>query len=243
MTYSQLTSIPLFMGISGDDLAVIMDRVELLDIELMPGEVFVRSGDVCHCMAIVREGVIRRAREYQRGAFVNNRKQQTEIRYEVSEALMPGFILEPEILFGLEQRHQNTWVAETSCHLTLISKDDIRQTLMYVPVWRINFMNMLCTQLQRTREDVLMVKMPDEEARLCHFLRCHASENGKSMETDITLEQLGSCLGLERRNVSSVINSLEKHGVISKERHRILVPDLGNLRLFYSSITSSINTQ
>lgn len=229
MTYSQLTSIPLFWGISGDDLAIIMDRVELLDIKLLPGEVFVGSGDVCQGMAIVRDGIMSRKRVYHAGTFVNSRKQKTDLSYQVTETLSPGFILEPEILFGLEQRHRNTWTAVTTCHLTLIGKDDIRQTLMYVPVWRINFLNLLCTQLQRSQEDGLPMVTPDDTGRVRQFISRHCSINGETMQTDITLEQLGHFLGMERRMVSSVIAELEGLGQLVKERKRLFVPHVGRL--------------
>lgn len=238
LTYSQLASIPLFMGISGDDLAVILDRVELLDINLRPGEVFVSSGDVCQCMAIVREGMVRRQTEYYRGTFINSRKQETEIRYQIEELLKPGFILEPEILYGLENRHRNSWMAETSCQLTLIGKEDIRQTLMYVPVWRINLLNLLCTQLQRCQESVLHSVSPDEVTRTLQFFLNHATLGGESLETDITLEQMGYCLGISRRTMSSVITELEDQGLVRKSRQRIIVPDIGRLRLYNSSSNS-----
>lgn len=230
LNYTQLTSIPLFTGISGEDLAIIMDRVELLDVELQPGETFVREGDICHCMAIVKDGKIARTQTRHAGVFVNSRKQECPISYQVTETLMPPVILEPEVLFGLDLRHKNTWTASTTCHLTLISKEDIRQTLMYVPIWRINFINLLCTDLQRSISERQSRVTPDHKRLVTEFLLKHCSHRGDTLSLDITIEQLGYCLGVNRRTLAGLLDDLQEQGLIEKHKQKFLVPSIEALR-------------
>ena len=230
MNYAQLTSIPLFTGISGDDLAIIMDRVDLLEIDLAPGEVFVRDGDVSQGMAILREGRMMRCRTHGEGSFTNARGQLCPLCYQVCETVSPGFILEPEVLFGLDQRHRNTWTAQTSCRLTLIGKNEIRQTLMYVPVWRINFVNLLCTSLQRSQDDVLPMPASDCREQVLRFLLRHFTSRGLSADMDITIEQMGHCLGLNRRTMTKVIGQLEHEGLVERTRQRLHIESIAKLR-------------
>ena len=230
MNYAQLTSIPLFTGISGDDLAIIMDRVDLLEIDLAPGEVFVRDGDVSQGMAILREGRMMRCRTHGEGSFTNARGQLCPLCYQVCETVSPGFILEPEVLFGLDQRHRNTWTAQTSCRLTLIGKNEIRQTLMYVPVWRINFVNLLCTSLQRSQDDVLPMPASDCREQVLRFLLRHFTSRGLSADMDITIEQMGHCLGLNRRTMTKVIGLLEQEGLVERTRQRLHIESIAKLR-------------
>jgi len=226
MTYERLTSIPLFTGISGDDLVRIMDRVELIDVELLPGETFVTQGDTCQCMAIVRSGTIQRTCHYDYGTFQNARKQTIPLSYQVTELLEAPFIIEPEILFGLELKHKNHWAAHTTCQLTMIGKDDIRQTLMYVPVWRINFMNMLCTNLQRSMKAVLPHTLIDTRQATIDYLLRHCSSNGKSAQFNISLEQLSHQLGVTRTTMTKVLEGLEAEHLIYKEKNQINIPDI-----------------
>ncbi len=230
MNYSQLTSIPLFTGISGDDLALILDRVDLLDLDLTPGETFVRSGDVCQGMAIVREGTMQRHQSYDAGTFTNARHETTPLCYEVTERMKPTYIIEPEILFGLNLQHRNTWRAETTCHLTLIGKNDIRKTLMYVPVWRINFMNMLCTQLQKSMDEGLPKATPSMKERVKRYILRHSSPRGISLEMAITIEQIGYALGFDRRSVAKVVAQLEDEGLLEKQRQKLIISNLELLR-------------
>lgn len=221
---------PLFTGISGDDLALIMDRVELIDITLTPGEVFVRQGDTCQGMAMVRSGLMQRTTCYEMGTFVNQRKQICPVSYNATETLQPSYIIEPEILFALQQQHQSTWSAQTTCEMTLISKDDIRQTLMYVPVWRINFINMLSTNVQKNLTKGLPKALPTLRQQVIEHLLRHSSERGITLEMDISIEQLAHCLGAERRAIARVLNELETDHLLEKHKQRFFLPSLIDIR-------------
>ena len=237
MNYITLTSIPLFTGISGDDLALIMDKIELVDVELLPGETFVRSGDVCHGMAIVREGEICRTRNFRQGTFTNNRKQQAELSYTVEECIGAPLIIEPEILFGLDNRHANSWTARTTCRLTLIGKNDIRQTLMYVPIWRINFINMLSTHLQRAKEAVLPRPTSTEPERIVDFMLRHTSPGGRSIAFGITLEQLCHHLATNRQTLTPHLDRLVNMGVVERRRNKLIISDINRLKDLKSELT------
>lgn len=232
MDYTQLTSIPLFTGISGEDLAMIMDRIELVDMELMPEETLVHENDVCQCMSILREGTIKRTRTYQQGTFSNQRKESKELKYTVTETIDKGIILEPEVLFGLDLRHKNTWTAETTCHLTLIGKEDIRQTLMYVPIWRINLMNLLCTNLQKMTADKMPQPVPTEYERILQFILRHCTQFGKTLVMDITSEQMGYCVGMDRRVIAKVLGQLEAEDLLKKSKQHIEIPNINKIRTY-----------
>lgn len=232
MNYLSLTSIPLFTGISGEDLALILDRVDLIDIDLSPGEVFVQQGDVSHGMAILRDGTIQRYYSHKGINFKNARKQEVPICFKVKESINKPIILEPEVLFGLDHKHQNSWQAETSCHLTLISKDDIRKTLMYVPVWRINFINMLCTKLQRSLKEGLPKTTENNRKRSAEFFYKLTSTHGTALTIDITLEMMAETLGIDRRTLQKDLKIMEEEKVITKEKKRIIVPDIDKLKQF-----------
>lgn len=230
MNYLQLTSIPLFTGISGEDLALIMDRVEMVEFELRAGKLFVAEGETCQCMAILRHGTIRRCSIHEAGSFTNTRHQQTAIRYKVEETLEGPLILEPEVLFGLDNKHKSTWTAEGSCQFTLIGKEDIRMTLMYVPVWRINYINMLCTELQRSKAR----QYPETNASgytqsLIQFILRHASPKSQSLTFHITNEMLGELIGANRIIVTKTLKQLQEEGLIESGKKYFHVPSTEKL--------------
>lgn len=230
MNYLTLTSIPLFMGISGDDLAIIMDKVELIDVDLVPGETFVKSGDVCQGMAILRQGEMTRNRSFDTGTFCNSRKQEIPLSYRISETIEGPIILEPEVLFGLNNQHLNTWTANTSCQLTLISKQDVRQTLMCVPIWRINFINMLSTTLQKSYEEKIPRTIPQTRHLIIDHILRHCSAKGKSINMEITLEQLSHRIGITRNTIASEISRMEEDGLLERSKNNLHIPSIGILR-------------
>lgn len=203
--YDKLTSIPLFRGISGEDLATITERVHLRWINLEPEQFFIREGEQCNHIAVLYEGQM----------WITSRGKD----YEVTETIDAQHIIEPEQLHGLECRYRRTYKAKTTCKVLLISKKDIRQTLMHVPVWRINFLNHISLKYtkQMDRETPTPMSMKD---RIMRFGTSGESQHPQHT-LHIRMEDLGNYLGETRRTISRHLHELASEGKLTMRPNEI----------------------
>lgn len=194
--YDKLTTIPLFKGVSGEDLALIADRVHLRWVNVGIDQSVIQADEPCYHLTILTEGELVRTTHYD-----NN-------TYTVKDIVKGVHIIEPEQLYGLTTRYRSSYRARTSCKMLLISKDDIRKTLLNIPVWRINLLNHLAakyTKLQASSEQ----KPYNLKEMVLHF----GAERPLSIR--IRMEDLGRYLGAARRTISNVLHELESEGKVT----------------------------
>ncbi len=194
--YDKLTAIPLFKGVSGEDLALIQERCNLRWVNLSTDHPLIQADEPCHHLVILTEGELTRTTN-----FDNN-------TYTVKDKVEGVSIIEPEQLYGLTTRYRSNYRTLTSCKVLLISKDDIRQTLMNIPVWRINLLNLLSAKYNKLR-DAVENKPYNLKEMIMHF------GVDKPMSIKIRMSDLGKYLGAARRTISNVLHELEQEGKVT----------------------------
>lgn len=188
--YDKLTAIPLFKGVSGEDLALITDRVHLRWVNVGIEQSIIQAQEPCNHLTILMEGEMLRTTHYD-----NN-------TYTVTEMVKGPYIIELEQLYGLTCKYRSNYRARTSCQLLIISKDDIRKTLMNLPVWRINLLNYLSAKYN---------KLLDEHQHKPHNLKEEILHFGadKPLSIHIRMVDMGRYLGAARKTISNVLHELE----------------------------------
>lgn len=194
--YDKLTTTPLFKGISGEDLALIQERCHLRWVSMGTDHPFIQADEPCHHLAILTEGEMIRTTHFDNHT------------YTVKDIVKAVTIIEPEQLYGLTTRYRSNYRTLTSCKALLISKDDIRQTLMTIPVWRINLLNHLSAKYNKLK-DSSEHKPYDLKEMILHF----GAE--KPLSINIRMVDLGKYLGAARRTISNVLHELEREGKVT----------------------------
>lgn len=193
--YDRLTAIPLFKGMSGEDLAYVAHKVTLRWVNLGIDQPYIQADEPCQHLSILLEGTLMRTTDYDNGT------------YTVKDWLSGVTLIEPEQLYGLSCKFKSHYRALTSCKLLMLSKVDIRQTLMNIPVWRINFLNYLSAKYNRLAEDSAH-KPYNLKEMILHF----GAEHPKSVR--IRMSDMGKYLGAARRTISNVLHELEAEGKV-----------------------------
>lgn len=191
--YDKLTSLPLFRGISGEDLAIIADRVHFRWLKLATDQPLIQEGESCNHLIILCEGELNRTTNYDNNICA------------VTDGVVGPAVIEPEQLYGLQCRYRSSYRAATSCRLVLVSKDDIRKTLINVPIWRINLLNMLTANYCKLRE-ATTPRYYDLKEMILHF----RAERPKQVR--IRMVDLGHYLGAARKTISNALHELEAEG-------------------------------
>lgn len=194
--YDKLTNISLFKGVSGEDLALIADRVNLRWLHIGQDQPFIQANEPCQHLAILTEGKLLRSTDYDNGT------------YNVKDLVSEVCIIEPEQLYGLTCRYRSSYRTYTSCKVLIISKNDIRQTLMNIPVFRINLLNMLSARYNK-----LLAASEQKPYDLKEMIMHFGAE--KPLSIHIKMADMGRYLGAARRTISNVLHELESEGKVT----------------------------
>lgn len=207
-TYHTLTAQPLLTGVSASDLARLLDHARL-DIDvLVPGQRWIAQGEVATHLTFLLDGEI------------SIETQSPDGTYSLREQLHGPATLEPEILFGMQRTWGSTLTATTECHLMGIPKYEVGRMLASIEVFRLNYLNQLCTLAQR-RRDAHWETTDGNGSLRQRFVRW---VQRMSLVTDgekqlrIKAVDLGRILGASRAVVCEMLDGMEAEGLLHHGR-------------------------
>lgn len=207
--YELLSAIPLFRGVGGDDLGLILDRANLRRVTVERGEPIVMQGDACRNLIVVLSGRVRVVTHSVRND------------YSLVEWIDEVHTIELEQLYGLQQRYARTYEADTEVVCLVVSKDDVRRTLMGINIWRINLLNALSTAQARYRDMAIEALGDSLEEQIYHFVRLRALTQYGPKQLTITMATLGRYTNSSRVVVSNALHRLREKGRIEMKAGEI----------------------
>lgn len=212
--YDTLNSIPLFQGVSGQDLNRIFDRVHLRIECLEAGEIFVRQDEPNQDMVFLLNGTF------------STDTLSPEGTYTFSEEIPGPALLEGDILYGIQRKWSSTYTAKDTCRLLLLSKTDVSQLMVSFEVFRLNYLNTLCTLAARRRQQAWRPAAPTLRERFVQFVTAHALRPSGPKRITIRMHDLGKHLGGTRALISNVLHAMQQDGLLNSKRGHIDIPAL-----------------
>lgn len=204
--YDILLSLPLFQGMSRNDLNEILAHVPLEFVKCAEGDVVVHEAAPCDKLIFLLDGRLS-VREWSAGHG-----------YSVSQMLSAPALLQMDHMFGLYHHFTRDFVCLGPCQFLFISKSVILNILNSYMVFRLNFLNMLST-LSHRYERALWRDAPENlTGRLCRFICNHAIVMKGSMEMKVLMRTLAREMGTSRLNVSIALHELQDRGLLKLSR-------------------------
>ncbi len=212
--FETLLSLPLFQGLSRNDLTHILEKVSFNFRKLNPGDLICEQGSLCESMLFLLDGQ------------VCVKTTETNRQYTLLETVETPGILQPEILFGLHPAFTHTFSAKSTLTLLEIPKGAILTELFEFEIFRLNFMNNLCSRAQ-LREKLLRTPLPSTvTGKFAQFLFAHMV-NPMNLHNELTLKakikDLAVCIQAPRLNVSNMLRTLRSHRLITHSRGIITI--------------------
>lgn len=216
--YQRMLLQPLFSGLTTDELTHILALVHF-DFQSYPrGEYLTNEYDKCSKLMYVLDG-----------EFVAERYSNGEI-FQVREYLTAPYILEPENLFGMNQRYNHSYLCETDCNTFSVSKDEFIKVMLNLQIVKFNLLNMLSAHIQRLTN---IVQSPEEttvEQKIKRFLQSNCITTKGRKEFKIKMTELADYIQETRLNVSGVLKKWNDSGLIQHPgRGTIIIPELTSL--------------
>ena len=218
--YHMLLRLPLFQGMSREDLFCVLEQTTFHFRRIENGKTAFRQGDQCQELTFLMSGML------------VAETQTPHAPLSFAEELAPYMVLEPQSLFGKRPNYKSTYVAQGEVSLLCISKREVYRLLETYEIFRINFLNMLCSKTENLHECLWSFVPQGLEGRMALFIYslCTTSQGTKVLR--IKMEDLASLLDDTRLNVSRVLNKWREEGYIIMHRREFVIPDIQKLIAF-----------
>ena len=216
--YRRLLLLPIFNGLTTEELTQIIAQVHLDFRQYGDGEAIVCQDDRCDRILYVLSGKIRS--EYS----------DPESRFMVTEVIDGPVVVEPYNLFGMSQRYEHSYVTIEPSDTVTISKRDFNNIMLNYNIVKTNILNMFCAKIQHLAKMARECEPESVEKKIVRFLRCHTL-NGKGCKSlQIRMEDLAFLIKETRLNVSFALRRMNQQGYIQRpQRSTIVVPDMQTL--------------
>lgn len=210
--YSTLLQLPLLNGASLARLTDVAGRLKLHFFKATDGMAIVKEGDACTSLIFVLSGSVRVVSSTGGGAF------------EAAQTLEAPQVISPDCLFGLDTNYTCNVKAAGTAGLMEIDKEGFRRMLDWDPVFLFNYLNVVCTASQRSRNGLMSIAGGTPVERLAYWTTTLTQPGAK----DIVLKSQGrpihEVIGVSASELQDAVGRLAGH-VSMDDEHTLQVSD------------------
>ena len=213
---STLLSIPLFQGLTMDELMTLLEQVRP-DFLHFEDEYFLRQGERHTQLLYILNGHVIRERKESHG------------NYLFSEVIEEGSFIEISSLFGRDISLRASYGAKGEVTLLAFDKSYMFNVFGRFSIVQLNLLNLYCAHSQALLENHIPPLGDDIRTRFCHLVRnlCESPFGEKQLK--ITRVNLARLLGCNCRRMSEEITCWQRAGLVSLTYGGLDIPDLNRL--------------
>ena len=176
--YETIMSLPLFKGISRQQVSTFLEKTHVQFINYNPGERIVSVGDACtHIRYIISGDVVVTSNNYS-GNLVIEEKRST------------GTVLAPEYLFGMDRSYPFDVVAAGNVSVMQFSKEQYLALLQSDSIYMINYLNYLSYHSQRPINAIKLMGDGSFESQLALWVMSLTDARSQSIRIKCTRDNL-----------------------------------------------------
>ena len=215
--YDILLSLPLFLGMSRNDLHEAAGKARFDFQKIAEGQTIVEEGERCLSLYFLLTGDIQVVTEAD------------DHGYSIEEDISAPEIFQAETIFGLNQRFTHTYIAKTDCSIMRLEKQEILKLSGLFQIFRINFITLISAQSQKLSRRLLRVPPKSLEERIIRFFEFHCLRLGGEKIIRVKMKRIAEEVNDSRLDVSRALNHLQDEGLLQLHRERITIPALEKL--------------
>ena len=215
--FNRLLSLPLFSGLSYDDVIEIAGYARLDFHEVTAGEAIAREGEASDHVIFMISGK------------VTTTSYSDDRAYSLTEYLDSPFAFQPETLFGKNQYFVCTLTALTTCSYLVLSKRDLVRISEVNEVLRFNLFSFLSTSSQMLYRRLWRVPPRTPAEAIARFLQLHCLRPAGRKDIHIKLRRFSEETGVNYYALSKTIARMEDEGLLKHTRGEISIPAMERL--------------
>lgn len=212
--YDTLLSLPLFLGLSRNDLHHAAGITKFDFQKVKEGELIVGEGERCQHLFFLLTGDI---------SVITDADDHG---YRIEEDITAPEIFQPERIFGLSQRFTHTYIAKNDCGIMRLEKQEILKLAQEFAIFRINLLNLISAQTQKMNRRLLRVPPKSLDERIIRFFETHCLRPAGEKMFYIKMTRIAEELNDSRLDISRALNRLQADELLSLHRGRIHIPAL-----------------
>ena len=215
--FSSILALPLFQGLNRNDLAEVVAQTKFAFSKTLSGYYITEKGKDCRELKFILSG----------NAECISSSDDKE--YCIHETIEVPELIEPERLFGLDQKYTRSIKAISNCNIMEINKSEVLKLSDKFKIFRMNLLNIVSTKAQKGTKSLWISPASSLEQNIAAFIaeRCIYPKGQKTI--DIKMKRLAEELNDSRLDVSRALKNIQAKGLVSLSRGKIMVPDLEKL--------------
>ena len=216
--YERLLSLPLFQGLSKNDITNIIDKVKFHFLKHAENEIIIKQGNSCEKIFFLLEGEL----------YIDTRYDI--YNFSVQETINSPCVIEPYSLFGKNTYYSSTYTAKTPIKMMCIDKQSLVNKLYIYNIFRLNYLNLLSGRITDLHNTLTICMGNSVEKKIAYFIQRFSTRANGEITLSITMEQIADLLGETRINISRILNSWCKNHLIELKRKKITICDFQKLQ-------------
>lgn len=212
--FDTLLQLPLFQGLGQEDFTSILEKTKLHFIRRKPGERFVTQGDKCEQLTFIIKGE------------ATMQTESADKTYTIVEKIEAPYLIEPQILFGMNQVYCSSYIATGEVNIISIAKSAILGELLNYEIFRLNYMNVISSRAQNMQSRIWHENYEYLEDRILNFIAMHVDRLPGEKVLKMRMEDLALYMDATRLNVSKALNNMQKLGILTLKRGEIAIDNL-----------------
>ncbi len=218
--YDQVLQLPIFQGISRDQLTAILEKVHFHFTKYKGGDEIVAAGRDFSEVLFLLSGEIR----------VETSHLNTRIR--VSQHFHAPHTLSFYHLFGADIHHQESIYATGDVGIMSMSKADFLLALRGNEILLINVLNILSSRAQHQGKNMELYTGLDDTARMACWLLNYTARKAYDITVRATPADWAQVLLVDQKNFWKALSVLEKNRFVEMQEDRLKLLDRYALKLF-----------
>jgi CRP-like cAMP-binding protein len=204
--------LPLFSGLGSEEISQIIAQTKFQFQRLDTGKFLCQQDEKCSNLVILING------------SMNIITHSADHGCIVSEPIVAPYLVSPTSLFGLHQRYMHSFQCTSTCRFVLLSKEEVFRMFDRYFIFKINWLNLLSTQVQKRNLQIWHTPPTDLRQRIVRFFLLHTEKPAGPKVFRIKMTRLAEEVNDSRLNVSRQLRAMEAQGVLTLQRGIITIP-------------------
>lgn len=208
--FETLMQLPLFQGISRDQLSALVGHYKFDFKKFTGGNKIVAAGEPCNSLIFILSG-----RTLTRLKIAN--------LFTLSFTRHSNTVIYPEYLLGLSTVYPADVFADENVSVLEIAKADILKILTENPVFQFNFLNILSHKAQQSARMLPFLTAESFAPRFKELISIAAGNNFVSLNLSSDKNSMADSLGINDSTYLQAMNHLKSAGIITSFDMRNIV--------------------
>lgn len=213
--YARVLSLPLFQGVSSGDLLRLAGTAKFDFRTERGGKLLAAQDETCQSLLFLIAGEVE--------------AERLEDGWALSEVVRAPSVLGVDCLFGLSVRHTHSLRARGNVSLLVTDKRTVREVLLQNATFRINYLNLLSSRVQKLRMWAAQPLPDTADGRLARFLRPLCLNETGEKRLCVRQVDLARLLALPVETLAHTLQVMNRKGLLQTGRGRLVIPQLETL--------------